>query len=81
VGYIAISLTVLTVIQLSDYLSSANGLVKRYTPVNSDIDSRIESILVLSGERIAIDQDQIPEYFWPVTGKWKMRGIYHLNTT
>ena len=38
------------------------------------MDSFIETLVVFSGVRIQIEQDQIPGYFWPVTGKWKMRG-------
>jgi phenol 2-monooxygenase len=47
--------------------------------VEADVDSFIEPILVIPGERLRVQQDQIPDYFWPVTGKWKMRG--ELNET
>jgi phenol 2-monooxygenase len=45
------------------------------TPADRDIDSLIEPIVVLSGERVKIEQEQIPNFFWPVTGKWGMRGM------
>lgn len=44
------------------------------TPTDQYIDSRIELIVVLSGERVKTEQEQIPDFFWPVTGKWGMRG-------
>jgi phenol 2-monooxygenase len=60
--------------QLADYLTSVKGPVRKFTLSGQDIDSFIESIVILSGERIKIEQEQIPDYFWPVTGKWKIRG-------
>jgi hypothetical protein len=30
-------------------------------------------VLVLSGDRKKVEQDQIPGGFTPVTGKWKMK--------
>jgi phenol 2-monooxygenase len=50
--------------------------VSKYTPAGGDVDSFIEAILVISGKRIQIEQDQIPNYFWPVTGKYRMRDIH-----
>jgi phenol 2-monooxygenase len=32
--------------------------------------------LVLYGERVKIEQDQIPDFFMPATGKWRMRDIH-----
>jgi len=49
---------------LGEYLASAEGPVKTYTPSGSDIDSFIETIVVLSGKRVEIEQEQIPDYFW-----------------
>ncbi len=57
-------------------MSSSESPVSKYTPAGADLDSFIEPILVLSGERVKIEQDQIPEYFWPVTGKYRMRDIH-----
>lgn len=50
--------------------------MQKFTTKGTDIDSFIEPIVVLHGERIHMEQEQIPEYFCPVTGKWKMRGTY-----
>jgi phenol 2-monooxygenase len=67
--------------KLSEYLVSANGPARKYTPGKADIDSLIEPILVLSGELSSTAQGQIPDVFWPVTGKWRMRGTYDLTPT
>lgn len=32
--------------------------------------------MVLSGKRIEIEQEQIPEYFQPITGKWQIRDLH-----
>ena len=60
--------------QLGERLFSDNGLIQKYLPPKADIDSFIEVIVVLSGERLKIDQEQIPQYFLPATGRWRMRG-------
>ena len=60
--------------QLGEYLFSDGGLIQKYLPPSSDIDSFIEVIVVLFGERLKINQEQIPPSFRPVTGKWRMRG-------
>jgi phenol 2-monooxygenase len=61
--------------ELGAYLYSPTGPVRSHTPVSADLDSFIESIVVLSGQRIKVEQKQIPSYFWPVSGKWKMHGL------
>ena len=55
-------------------MESPSGPMRKYSPPSSDIDSLIEPIVVVTGERMKLEQEQIPDYFWPVTGKWKMRG-------
>ncbi|TKA62142.1 hypothetical protein B0A49_09077 [Cryomyces minteri] len=62
--------------KLAAFLSSSAGPVLRFTPANNDIDSFIEPILVLHGSRVQIELEQIPTYFWPVTGKWRMRDLH-----
>jgi phenol 2-monooxygenase (NADPH) len=59
--------------KLADFLSS---MVRTFTPAPEDINSFIESIVVLSGERIKIEQEQLPNYFWPVSDKWGMRDLH-----
>ena len=61
-------------LKLAEYLKC--GLVRRFTAETADIDSFIEPLLVLSGERVSIEQDNIPEYFWPATGRWKIRDLH-----
>ena len=60
--------------QLGKYLFSVDGPIRRHLAPGSDIDSFIEVILVLFGERLGLEIDQIPECFYPVNGKWRMRG-------
>ncbi|MCJ1285678.1 hypothetical protein MMC26_005019 [Xylographa opegraphella] len=61
--------------ELGDALFSDGGLVQRYLPPGAEIDSFIEAIVVLSGDRFKIDQEQIPPCFRPVKGKWRMRDL------
>lgn len=60
--------------KLAAYLDGPGGLVRTFTAPQADIDSFVEPILICSGDRFELDQERIPGYFWPVTGKWKMRG-------
>ena len=60
--------------QVGEHLFSKGGPIEKYTIPGSDIDSFIEVVLVLSGERLKINQEQIPQCFRPVTGKWQTRG-------
>lgn len=60
--------------ELGAYLYSPTGPVHKHTHASADIDSFIEPIVVLSGQRVKIVQSQIPACFWPATGKWKMQG-------
>ncbi|KFY14278.1 hypothetical protein V492_02717 [Pseudogymnoascus sp. VKM F-4246] len=62
--------------ELGAYLYSPTGPVYRHTHESADIDSFIETIVVLSGQRVKIEQNQIPSCFWPATGKWKMRDLH-----
>ncbi len=74
VSYTSKYLAYVLIYQLGEYLFSDGGLIQKHLPPGSDIDSFIEVIVVLFGERLKIDQEQIPQCFWPVTGKWQMRG-------
>ncbi|KAF2734495.1 hypothetical protein EJ04DRAFT_576888 [Polyplosphaeria fusca] len=62
--------------RLEKLAGSLEAMTKKYTPADSDIDSLIEPILVLSGGFAETEQEQIPQYFWPVTGKYKMRDLH-----
>ncbi|KAH6700585.1 putative phenol 2-monooxygenase [Leptodontidium sp. MPI-SDFR-AT-0119] len=62
--------------KLATFLSSDEGPVRRFTLPNADVDSFIETLVVFYGERVKIEQEHIPEYFYPVTGKWGMRDLH-----
>ncbi|KAK5061600.1 hypothetical protein LTR84_008144 [Exophiala bonariae] len=61
---------------IAEYLDSPQGSVHKYTPGSADIDSLIEPIVVLHGDHTKLEQEHIPKYFWPVTGKWQMRDLH-----
>ncbi|CZT53489.1 probable 2-polyprenyl-6-methoxyphenol hydroxylase and related FAD-dependent oxidoreductases [Rhynchosporium secalis] len=62
--------------KLAAFLSSHDGPARRFTQSGADIDSFIESIVVFQGRRIEMEQEQIPDCFWPATGKWAMRDLH-----
>ncbi|KAH8815384.1 2-polyprenyl-6-methoxyphenol hydroxylase [Xylogone sp. PMI_703] len=62
--------------ELANYLDSENGPVRKYTSPGSDIDSFIEPIVVLSGKRLAVEQEQIPKFFTPINGPWKATDLH-----
>ncbi|RDW75236.1 hypothetical protein BP6252_06378 [Coleophoma cylindrospora] len=61
---------------LTRYLSSPESPISIHTPAGKDIDSFIETLLVLSGSRLEVEQDQIPSFFFPVSGKWGMKDLH-----
>lgn len=62
--------------KLAEFLESKEGPVRRFTLPDRDVDSFVEPIVVFHGERVKLEQEQIPEYFWPTTGKWRMRDLH-----
>jgi phenol 2-monooxygenase len=50
-------------------------MTTRFTHESQDVDSVIEPILVLSSEYLGTEQELIPEYFSPFSGKWKIKGV------
>ncbi|KIW20628.1 hypothetical protein PV08_01204 [Exophiala spinifera] len=62
--------------KVAEYLESSTGPVREYTSPSADIDSFIEPIVVFSGTRVEMEQEEIPDYFWPVSGKWKLRDLH-----
>lgn len=60
-------------------MSSEEGPARRVTASTEDPDSFIEPLLVLHGNRVEMEQEQIPEYFSPITGKWKIKGMCKRN--
>jgi phenol 2-monooxygenase (NADPH) len=63
-------------LQLGGYLDSTDGPVRKYTPIGTDIDSLIEPIVILHGDRHTMEQEQLHPYFWPVTGKWQIKDLH-----
>jgi phenol 2-monooxygenase len=57
--------------QLATYLEK---ITKRFTPTGQHIDSVIEPVLVLSSKFLETEQESIPDYFWPESGKYGIRG-------
>ncbi|KAF3014694.1 hypothetical protein E8E14_005519 [Neopestalotiopsis sp. 37M] len=62
--------------RLNTVATDLDRVVKRFTPQGSDYDSIFNIILVLSGKRTEIEQEQIPDTFVPVNGKWKMKCLF-----
>ncbi|KAI9930611.1 hypothetical protein MW887_011365 [Aspergillus wentii] len=63
---------------LGKYLSSSTGPINSFTSKNADVDSLIEPILVAHGKRHAVELDQIPECFYPFTGKNQVRDLHKI---
>ncbi|KAK0736423.1 FAD binding domain-containing protein [Apiosordaria backusii] len=61
--------------QVSQTLSQ---ITQHFTPTGVDPDGVIDRILVTSGDRKKVELDEIPEYFKPVTGKWKMKNLFKI---
>ncbi|KUJ09797.1 putative phenol 2-monooxygenase [Mollisia scopiformis] len=62
--------------KLAQFLSSKDGPVHRFTLPGMDVDSFIEAIVVFYGGRLKLEQEEIPQYFWPTTGEWGMRDLH-----
>jgi phenol 2-monooxygenase len=59
--------------------STHDSLIPKFTKSEEDIDSFIETIVILSGDRKTTQQEQIPSCFMPVCGKFRMRGMQFLS--
>ncbi|KAG9191326.1 phenol 2-monooxygenase [Alternaria panax] len=63
--------------QRLDQLAQAlQSVVRQYTPATKHIDSVIEPIVVLSSRFKETEQERIPNYFWPKSGKWGIRDLH-----
>lgn len=54
-------------------------MARRYTPSTKHIDSVIEPVVVLSSKFKETQQERIPDYFWPKSGEWGIRGTKSSN--
>ncbi|KAI4614495.1 hypothetical protein J4E83_007149 [Alternaria metachromatica] len=52
------------------------AIASRYTPAGKHIDSIIETFLVLNSKFTETEQESIPDYFWPKSGKWNIRDLH-----
>lgn len=64
--------------RLASFLDSDQGPIRRFTPKEQDFDSFIEIVVVLSGDRLAVSHELLPDVFWPTTGKYKMRDLHKM---
>jgi phenol 2-monooxygenase len=60
----------LTARQVSESLDKT---ARRFTPPGADPDSVIDRVLVIASDRKTVEQEEIPEFFTPVTGKRGMK--------
>ncbi|KAF3384385.1 3-hydroxybenzoate 4-monooxygenase [Penicillium rolfsii] len=63
---------------LGEYLSSPESPVHRFTPKSQDVDSLIETIVIGYGKRHDVELEEIPEVFYPVTGKNQTRDLHKI---
>ncbi|PYH49728.1 putative phenol 2-monooxygenase [Aspergillus saccharolyticus JOP 1030-1] len=63
---------------LGSYLSSSDSPLQTYRLKDGNADSLIEPILVGYGQRHGIELDEIPQCFYPVTGKNQTRDLHKI---
>ncbi|KAJ5611360.1 hypothetical protein N7510_008079 [Penicillium lagena] len=63
---------------LGNYLDSPGGPIRSFTPQSVHADSLIETILVGHGKRHDVELEQIPECFYPVSGKNQTRDLHKI---
>ncbi|GAB1321053.1 Phenol 2-monooxygenase [Madurella fahalii] len=62
-------------LQLQKVSQSLEQVARRYTPLDAYPDSVIDRILVIASDRKKVEQEEIPQFFTPVTGRWKMKCL------
>lgn len=55
------------------------NLVQRFTPDGKDADTILQALLVLASKRTEVEQEQIPEIFTPIAGKWRSKCEFPTN--
>ncbi|PYH95652.1 putative phenol 2-monooxygenase [Aspergillus ellipticus CBS 707.79] len=63
---------------LGDYLGSRESPLQKFRLKDSDPDSLIEPILVGYGRRHEVELEEIPESFYPITGKNQIRDLHKI---
>ncbi|KAK0623750.1 FAD binding domain-containing protein [Immersiella caudata] len=61
--------------RLKKAADTLQGIALSFTPASADPDSVLDGILVIFSDRKKIEQEQIPDFFTPTTGKWKMKSL------
>ncbi|KAK0704036.1 FAD binding domain-containing protein [Lasiosphaeria miniovina] len=61
--------------RLEQVSGALEQVVHRFTPPGADPDTVIDRVLVLAGDRKKVEQGEIPAFFTPATGKWKMKNL------
>ncbi|KAJ5297319.1 hypothetical protein N7508_007568 [Penicillium antarcticum] len=64
--------------KLGDYLCSEEGPIHTFTPKSQNIDSLIETVVIGHGKRHEIELEQIPECFYPLSGKNQTRDLHKI---
>ncbi|KAJ5227627.1 uncharacterized protein N7469_007633 [Penicillium citrinum] len=64
--------------KFGEYLFSQNGPVHTFTPKSHSIDSLIDAVVVGHGNRYDVELEQIPECFYPATGKNQTRDLHKI---
>ncbi|KAI1174156.1 FAD binding domain-containing protein [Nemania sp. FL0916] len=61
--------------RLEKLATDLEALIHAFTPAGADSDSVFNILLVLASKRAAVELEDIPGVFTPVTGKWKLRDV------
>jgi hypothetical protein len=59
---------------------SLEEVARRFTPPSAYPDSVVDRILVIASDRKKVEQEEIPEFFTPTTGKWGMKCEFGHST-
>ncbi|KAH8900377.1 hypothetical protein GQ53DRAFT_708179 [Thozetella sp. PMI_491] len=65
-----------TAARLQKFATELEAVVQTYTPRDQDANSVIEGVLVFASPRHTIEQSDIPAFFTPATGKWKITRLH-----
>ncbi|KAL3421793.1 phenol 2-monooxygenase [Phlyctema vagabunda] len=61
--------------RLDRFTTTLAQIIATYTPSAADVDSVIEPLLILSGSRTSLEMENVPGYYLPITGPYKMRNL------
>ncbi|KAJ5762583.1 uncharacterized protein N7511_005965 [Penicillium nucicola] len=78
VGDLSVSANRSKLSQLGDYLGSQESPIHTFTPTNQNIDSLIETVVIGHGKRHEVELEEIPECFYPLSGKNQTRDLHKI---